>query len=176
MKDQSVWFSLIPIVFVVVVIFYEKIKQNKISNKYDEMQLRIRGKSAWYGFYSSVFYLAVCYFAEKIFDIHVLTASDAVFLGIMISGSVIVGYSILHDSYYGLNWKNSRNVIFLIIIAAVDVFLIYSLAGLIMDGALKDLKTPCTDHRMMPVLCMPILTTILITTLIRHIRPEEEEE
>ncbi len=176
MKDQSAWFSIIPIIFVVVVIIYEKKRQKKISNKYDEMQLRIRGKGAWYGYYVSVFYLAAFYILERMFDIHVLTAFHAVFLGVMISGSVIVGYSILNDSYFGLNWKRSGNVFYFVLIGAIDAVCIYFLVGLILDGVLENLKTPCMDERIMPVLTIPIFTTILITTLIRHMRPEEEEE
>ncbi len=176
MKDQSVWISVIPFALVIAVIVYQKMRQKKISDEYDEMQLRIRGKGAWYGFYVSVFYLAVCYFAEKVFDIHVLTSSDAVFLNVMISGSVIAGYSILHDSYYGMNQSNSRNILFLVLIAAADIICIFCLVNMIQSGSIQNLKIPCTDERMMPSMCIPILTTILITTLVRHMRPEEEDE
>lgn len=176
MKEQSMLFTIIPFVFVVVVIMYEKMRQKKISNEYDEMQLRIRGKGAWYGFYVSVFYLAACYVMEKVFEIHILGACDAVFLGVMISGSVIVGYSILHDSYYGLNWSGSRNVIFLLMIAAAVVVSGLCLIAMIRDGEFQDLKTPCTDERMMPVMCIPLFLTILVTTLIRHMKPEEEDD
>ena len=47
--------SFLPVAFVVIVIVHEKLRQNKIRNEYDEMQLAIRGKGAWYGFYTGRF-------------------------------------------------------------------------------------------------------------------------
>jgi len=44
--------SFIPVIFVAIVIVCEKLRQNKIRNEYDEMQLEIRGRGAWYGFYA----------------------------------------------------------------------------------------------------------------------------
>ncbi len=176
MEVQNRLFSMLPLIIVVVVILYEKGRQKRISSKYDEMQLRIRGKGAWYGFYVSVFYLAACYFTEKVFDIHLLAASDAVFLGVMISGSVIAGYSILHDSYYGMNRSKNSNLLFLLIIAAVDAICIFLLIAMISGGAFGNLKTPCEDERVMPVICIPLFTTILITSMIRHMKPEEEDD
>lgn len=166
----------LPVLFVVIVIVWEKFRQKKIRNEYDEMQLEIRGKGAWYGFYSLILYWAVFFIAENAFDFHFFTAGNAVFLGIMIGGSVIVGYSILHDSYYGLNWSDSRNLIFLGLICMIEVVAVVNLIGMILGGAFADPKTTCTDDRMMMVLCIPLFTTILITTLIRRMNPEEEGE
>ena len=167
--------SFLPVVFVVIVIVHEKLRQNKIRNEYDEMQLAIRGKGAWYGFYTLILYWAVCFFAEKTCDFHFLNAANAVFLGIMISGSVIVGYSILHDSYYGMNRSNSRNYPFLAVISGIEVCCVICLVSLIREGLFRDLSIPCEDSRLMIVLCIPLFTTILVTTLIRHLKPEEEE-
>ena len=168
--------SFLPVVFVVIVIVHEKLRQNKIRNEYDEMQLAIRGKGAWYGFYTLILYWAVCFFAEKTCDFHFLNAANAVFLGIMISGSVIVGYSILHDSYYGMNRAGSRNAAFLAVIAVIEVVAVVFLIRLLAEGVFADLRTPCRDERMMIVLCIPLFTTILATTLIRRMKPEEEVE
>ena len=38
-------------------IWHEKSRQKRISQEYDEMQLRIRGKGAWYSFYSIILYM-----------------------------------------------------------------------------------------------------------------------
>jgi hypothetical protein len=50
------------------------------------------------------------------------------------------------------------------------------LVKLFAEGVFKDLRTPCQDDRMLIVLCIPLFTTILATTLIRRIKPEEEVE
>ena len=168
--------SFIPVLFVVIVIVCEKLRQNRIRNEYDEMQLEIRGRGAWYGFYAMILYWAACFLLETALEVHFLTARNAVFLGIMISGSVIVGYSILHDSYYGMNRNGSRNIPFLAVIAAIEIVCIVFLARMAAGGAFADLKTPCTDERLMIVLCIPLFTTILVTTVIRRMRPEEEGE
>ncbi len=176
MSDHSAWFSVIPFALVVIAIIYEKSRQKKLSNEYDEMQLRIRGKSAWYAFYGSVFYLAVVYIIENVFSIRFLSSFYAVFLGVMISGCILVGYSIMHDSYYGMNRSGSRNLFFILLIGAADTGCVICFVRMLMEGVFRDLKTPCTDDRLVIVLCIPLLTTILVTTLIRHLKPEEEEE
>ncbi len=168
--------SFIPVIFVAIVIVCEKLRQNKIRNEYDEMQLEIRGRGAWYGFYAMILYWAVCFLLEQALDVHFLTAVNAVFLGVMISGSVIVGYSILHDSYYGMNRAGSRNAAFLAVIAVIEVVAVVFLIRLLAEGVFADLRTPCRDERMMIVLCIPLFTTILTTTLIRRMKPEEEVE
>lgn len=176
MKNQSVFFSLIPVAFVVIVIVYEKFfRQRKIRDAYDEMQLAIRGRGAWYGFYVFIVYWGVLYAPEKLCGFHFLTAGNAVFLGIMVSGSVIAGYSILHDSYYGMNRSRKRNYPFLTMICVVEALCVFQLIRLAAEGLFRDLSAPCTDDRLMIVLCIPLFTTILVTTLIRHLKPEEEE-
>lgn len=167
--------TFLPVLVVAVVIISEKFRQNRIRNEYDEMQLEIRGRGAWYGFYVLILYWAVCFIMENSFALHFLNAGNAVFLGLMISGSVIVGYSILHDSYYGMNRSGSRNVYFLAVIAIVEIVAVANLIGMIGAGAFSDLTKPCKDDRLLLILCIPIFTTILITTLIRRLRPEEEE-
>ena len=168
--------SFIPVIFVAIVIVCEKLRQNKIRSEYDEMQLEIRGRGAWYGFYAMILYWAACFLLEQGLDVHFLTAANAVFLGVMISGSVIVGYSILHDSYYGMNRAGSRNAAFLAVVAVIEVVAVVFLIRLFADGVFADLKTPCMDDRMLIVLCIPLFTTILVTTLIRRMKPEEEVE
>ena len=168
-------FSFLPVAFVVVVIVYEKFRQKGIRNEYDEMQLEIRGRGAWYGFYAMILYWACCFILENTFGLRFLTAGNAVFLGIMISGSVVVGYSILHDSYYGMNRSGSKNLYFLCLIAVIEFICVAIFIAMLRSGVFSDLKTPCADERIMLVLCIPMFTTILITTLIRRLKPEEED-
>lgn len=169
---------IIPVLFVAIVIIWEKFRQKNVrtQKQYDEMQLEIRGKGAWYGFYTLIVYWAVCSLAENVLDIHFLSASNAVFLGIMTGGSAMTGYSILHDSYYGMNMTGSRSIRFLSVIAVIEACAIVYLIMLILDGVFADLHIPCTDGRLLIVLCIPMFTTILVTTLIRRMRPEEGEE
>ncbi len=176
MKNQFNLFSILPVLFVAAMILFEKKKQKKIDDKYDEMQLRIRGKSAWYGFYASAFYMAVLIFAEKSFGFYFLTGANAVFLGVMLGGSVMIGYSILHDSYYGMDRSRSYNTMFLFMIGVMEVVAVLNLVRLIENGAFRDLTIPCNDDRLMVVECIPVFTSILLTTLMKHLRKEEAEE
>lgn len=178
MKGMTNLNLMIPILFVVIVIIWEKFRQKNVrtQKQYDEMQLEIRGKGAWYGFYTLIIYWAVCSLAENVFNIHFLNASNAVFLGIMTGGSAMTGYSILHDSYYGMNMTGAKSTRFLAVIAAIEVCAVGYLILLFRNGVFADLHTPCTDERLMIVLCIPMFTTILVTTLIRRVRPEEGEE
>ena len=149
MDSRSSLFSLIPIAFVVIVIVYEKfIRQKKIRDDYDEMQLSIRGKGAWYGFYILIVYLGVLYVLEGILEFRFLTGAHAVFLGIMLSGSVIAGYSILHDSYYGMNRSRSRNYPFFAVLIVIEAVSIFYLIRLVREGMFSDLRTACADDRL----------------------------
>ena len=99
--------------FIVVALFliwHEKSRQKRIDQEYDEMQLRFRAKGAWYAFYAMILFMAVYLILESS-GFSLLTAADALFLGAVVCGSVNVGYSILHDSYYGLNRTGGRNIL-----------------------------------------------------------------
>ena len=60
-------------------------------------------------------------------------------------------------------------------ICVVEALCVFQLIRLAAEGLFRDLSAPCTDDRLMIVLCIPLFTTILVTTLIRHLKPEEEE-
>lgn len=160
----------------VFLIWHEKSRQKRIEQEYDEMQLRIRGRGAWYAFYTMILYMAVYMVLEKAFGFFLLTPADALFLGTIICGSVNVGYSILHDSYYGMNRSGRGNTGFLLIVAAMEVLGIVMLVRLVSGGILKDLTQPIRDERLLPVLCLPLFTTILAFTLYRRMHPEEEDD
>ena len=160
----------------VFMIFYEKNRQKRITREYDEMQIRIRGKGAWYAFYSMVLYMAVYMILEKGFGFRMLSASDALFLGVMVSGSVVVGYAILHNSYYGMNQTGRRNLMFILIIAVMEIVSIFMLVRLCRAGVFSSLSQPITDERILIVLCLPLFTTILIASLVSRMRPEEEDD
>ncbi len=165
--------------FIVVAVFmvlYEKKRQKRISDEYDEMQLRIRGKGAWYSFYAMIFYMAAYMILEKATGFAMLSAADAVFLGVIICGSVNVGYSILHDSYYGLNRSGASSLIFLVIMVVMEAVSIVVLIRLAGSGILKGWRQTIVDERILIVLCLPLFTTILAATAARRLQPEEEDD
>ena len=157
-------------------IWHEKNRQKRISQEYDEMQLRIRGKGAWYSFYAMILFMAVYMLLEKASGFAMLTAADALFLGAVLCGSVNVGYSILHDSYYGLDHTGGQNLLFLGIVAVMEVLGIFMLVRLLSEGIVKGWSETIRDERILIVLCLPLFTTILVTTLIRRLHPEEEDD
>ena len=160
----------------VILILREKGRQKRIEQEYDEMQVRIRGKGKWYAFYTMVLFMGVYMVLEAGTGFSLLSPAKALFLSCMVSGSVNVGYTILHDSYYGMNWRSSRSVVFLSLIGVLEVTGIVLLVKLASAGAFKDLTRTIEDERIMIVLCLPLFTTILVTTLIRRLRPAEEED
>ena len=160
----------------VFMIWHEKSRQKRISQEYDEMQLRIRGKGAWYSFYSIILYMALYMLLEKAGGFALLSAADALFLGVIVCGSVNVGYTIMHDSYYGMDRTGNRNMLFLAIIAVMEVLGIYMLIRLARGGVFSDLTKTIRDERILIVLCLPLFTTILIATLLRRAHPEEEDD
>ncbi len=172
--SASVLMAVCIIAIAVGLIFYEKKRQKKIDQAYDEMQLRIRGEGAWYAFYTMVFYMAACMILEKCAGIRILSASDALFLGTVISGSVLAGYTILHDSYFGMNRSSNKG--FLLLIGVMEIFCVVMLVSLAREGIFRDLTKPAEDERIVTVLCIPLFTTILGASLYRSVHKTEEDE
>ncbi len=157
-------------------IWHEKSRQRNISQEYDEMQLRNRAKGAWYSFYAMIFFMAFYMILEKTIGFALLSAADALFLGTVVSGSVNAGYSIFHDSYYGMNRSGGRSRGFLLLIAVMDAVSAFTLARLAAAGTFSDIRQTITDERILIALCFPLFTTILAATLIRSMRREEEDD
>ena len=89
---------------------------------------------------------------------------------------MIAGYSILHDSYYGMNRNGSRNGFFLAVIVLIEAAAVVVLVKMAGEGVFQDFSKTCTDERLLILLCLPMFTTILTATLIRRLKPEEGEE
>ena len=157
-------------------LWHEKNRQKNISREYDEMQLRLRAKGAWYAFYTMIFFMGLYMILEKTAGFALFTAADALFLGAVVSGSVNAGYSILHDSYYGMNRSGGRGRGFLLLIAVMEIIAVFTLVRLAAAGAFSDLRHTIHDERILIVLCLPLFTTILTATLIRSLRREEEDD
>ena len=160
----------------VLLILLEKGRQRRISTEYDEMQLRLRAKGAWYAFSAMIFFMALYMILEKGTGFALLSASDALFLGAIVSGSVNAGYCILHDSYFGMNRSGGRGRAFLLLIAVMEAFSLFMLTRLLAAGAFSDIRKTIQDDRILIVLCLPLFTTILAATLIRGMRREEEDD
>ena len=140
--------------FIVVALFliwHEKSRQKRIDQEYDEMQLRFRAKGAWYAFYAMILFMAVYLILESS-GFSLLTAADALFLGAVVCGSVNVGYSILHDSYYGLNRTGGRNILFIGLIAIMEIVSVCMLVRMAAEGCFADLTPTIRDDRILIVL------------------------
>ncbi|MCQ2567863.1 MAG: hypothetical protein MJ127_05645 [Mogibacterium sp.] len=71
--------------------------------EYDERQKVIRGIGFKYGFYTLITYLFLLMLAE-IAELKLPVSTSVIyFTGIVISGLVLSGYTIMHDAYWGLN-------------------------------------------------------------------------
>lgn len=174
--SYSILMTALFIAAAAFVIWHEKNRQKRISQEYDEMQLRIRGKGAWYSFYTVILYMAVYMLLEKAAGFAMLTAADALFLGTIACGSVNAGYSILHDSYYGMEQTGRQNRLFIGIVAVMEVMGVFVLVRLIQEGVLRGWSETIRDDRILIVLCLPLFTTILTATAIRRLHPEEEDD
>jgi len=169
-------FILIFIVLIVCFLAKEKTRQKKIEQQFDERQLRIRGQSAWYGIYTMLVCAAAAVLAESVTGRQLLSAGQGLFFGAMLSLSVSVGFSILHDSYYPMDREERQNRIFLVLIAAVDVLCMVLLALMIRDGAFRGMESIQNDSRVLPAMCIPPLTVILICSLLRAAQDGKEDD
>lgn len=117
-------------------------KDGKFKTKYDEMQLKVRGRAYMFAFWTIVIYEAL---------MCVLTASETMVLPVtnfvlhftaVIAGVLVqVTYCIWKDAYIGLNTNAGRFSIFCIVIALINLAIgvIAVIHGeMFVDGKLQD--------------------------------------
>lgn len=161
---------------IIITIFVVKAlnKDGKFKTRYDEMQLKIRGRAYMYSFWAIVIYEAL---------MGVLTSSETLVLpvtnfvlhisAVLIGVLVQVTYCIWKDAYIGLNTHAGRFAIFSIVIALINlaVAIMAITHGLMyVDGMLQD--------QFLNLLIAILFIVIGIELLIKHFadRTVKEEE
>lgn len=161
---------------IIITIFVVKAlnKDGKFKTRYDEMQLKIRGRAYMYSFWAIVIYEAL---------MGVLTSSETLVLpvtnfvlhisAVLIGVLVQVTYCIWKDAYIGLNTHAGRFAIFSIVIALINlaVAIMAITHGLMyVDGILQD--------QFLNLLIAILFIVIGIELLIKHFadRTVKEEE
>ena len=75
-----------------------------------------------------------------------------------------------------MNQTGRRNLMFIVIIAVMEIVSVFMLVRLCRAGVFSSLSQPITDERILIVLCLPMFSTILIASLVSRMRPEEEDD
>ncbi|MBQ7587323.1 MAG: hypothetical protein IJT37_04785 [Lachnospiraceae bacterium] len=107
-KGAGFVIGLIVGIILVMVLIKMANKDRRIKTEYDERQEKIRGKAYKYAFYTMIYYQVILIglsFAELSLPIdrYVLEC-----FGIFLSCTVLGGYCVWHDVYWGLNNDHRR--------------------------------------------------------------------
>ena len=133
------------------------------------------GKGYKYGFYGILFYNAFYAAAGSWLGSSLFEPGPAAFMNICIGLIIFAAYCIWNDAYFALNYRSSRYIVLLIVLAVINYgagigFLLVGVP-MIENGLLT---TSATNF-----MCAVLLTIILLLLLIRKLVPvkgEEEEE
>ena len=107
-KGAGFIFGIMVGAILVLVLLKMANKDRRIKTEYDERQEKIRGRAYKYAFYTMVYYQAilVCLsFAEITLPIDSYIME---FFGIILGCTVLGGYCVWHDVYWGLNNDHRR--------------------------------------------------------------------
>lgn len=110
MNGKVFGFTTGLIIGLVLVVIFFKIANtnNKIKSEYDERQQRIRGKAYKYAFYTMILY-HVFMIGLSFADISIpIEPYVSEFFGIFLGCTVLGGYCVWHDVYWGLNNDKKR--------------------------------------------------------------------
>ncbi len=163
-------FGLMISAILVVLIFKITNKDGKVRTEYDERQKAVRGNAYRYAFYAGALAEAavMCVLMSGI-ELPVEPYA-LVFFGLMISCTVLAGYCVWHDVYWGLNNDHRR---YNIIIAAAVVLNIFPVAMAAKGGSLMENGKLGMASLNITVLIMMVV--ILILSLIRRLLDSREE-
>ena len=143
MKILLIFAIIYAIVVFMVYVFRRKKNPNKSQKQYDERQLLIQGKAYKYSFFTLLIYFIgigiVSIILEKDF------ASTYVYgcIGLCLSLSVYVTYSLFNDAYIGMDASSNLSVAgaFMIGVCTVGPSLFY-LDKIMVDGVLQNTTAP----------------------------------
>ena len=147
----------------VVVLFKIANTDRKIKSEYDERQQRIRGRAYKYAFYTMVIY-QVLMIGMEIGGISLpIEAYVSEFFGIFLGVTVLGGYCVWHDVYWGLN--NDKKRYFIIF----GVCLLLNLLPVVMPVISGEFaKNGIGGAPMMNILVIIMMAILIIEMGIKH--------
>ena len=124
MNGKVFGFTTGLIIGLVLVVIFFKIANtnNKIKSEYDERQQRIRGKAYKYAFYTMILY-HVFMIGLSFADISIpIEPYVSEFFGIFLGCTVLGGYCVWHDVYWGLNNNKKRDFVIFGVCLLLNLF------------------------------------------------------
>ena len=156
--------------------FAKKLHKNgEKRDRYDERQQILIGKGYKYGFYGILFYNAFYAAAGSWLGSSLFEPGPAAFMNICIGLIVFAAYCIWNDAYFALNYRSSRYIVLLIVLAVIN----YGAGIGFLLGGVPMIENGLLTTSATNFMCAVLLTIILLLLLIRKLVPvkgEEEEE
>lgn len=149
---------------VLVVIFFKFANMDKrVKSEYDERQQRIRGKAYKYSFYTMILY-HVFMIGLSIMDISIpVQPFITEFFGIFLGCTVLGGYCVWNDVYWGLNNDKKRYFIVFGVCLLLNLIPVIMLA---ISGEFE--KNGIGGAPMINILVIIMMAILLIEMAIKH--------
>ncbi len=165
MNGKGIGFAVGLMVGLILVVILFKIANTdkKIKSEYDERQQRIRGRAYKYAFYTMVIY-QVLMIGMAIGGITLpIETYVSEFFGIFLGATVLGGYCVWHDVYWGLN--NDKKRYFIIF----TVCLLLNLLPVLMPAISGEFtRNGISGAPMLNIIVIIMMAILLIEMGIKH--------
>ena len=164
---------IFDLVMLISIIVWVVIRKNKsCSQKYDEMQLRIRAKGYQISFFTALLMLCLLTFLLECGMLGIVTPGFAAFTALMVSVTVFAVYCILHDAFLAVRGNPKNHLLLFSIIVILEGFT--TVRYLLKGELLEDGKLAFGSGA--PLLMFICFLAILITLIVKTVRNGKEAE
>ena len=144
-------------------------KDNKMRTAYDERQKEIRGNGYRYGFYTLMIYDALL-IALEMGEISLpVELYQLIFVGIVLAGMVLAGYTIWKGAYWGQNNNRRR---YALIFLAIGLLNAIPVIGAVKGGEL--IRDGKFQSPLLNLICLVMLVVLGVLLLLREFLDQKE--
>ena len=164
---------ILELVLLIGIIVWVMIRKRKsCTQKYDEMQLKIRAKGYQISFFTALLMLCVLTVLLECGMLGIVTPGFAAYIALMVSVTVFAIYCILHDAFLAVRGNPKQHLLLFSIIVVLEGFTTvrYLIRGELLEGGLLTFGSGA------PLVMFICFLTILITLIVKTVRNGKEAE
>ena len=160
------------VLFIGIIVWVMIRRRKNCTQKYDEMQLKIRAKGYKISFFTALLMLCVLTVLLECNMLGIVTPGFAAYTALMVSVTVFAIYCILHDAFLAVRGNPKQHLLLFGIIVILEGFttIRYLIKGELLEGGLLTFGSGA------PLVMFICFLTILITLIVKTVRNGKEAE
>ena len=160
------------VLFIGIIVWVMIRRRKNCTQKYDEMQLKIRAKGYKISFFTALLMLCVLTVLVECNMLGIVTPGFAAYTALMVSVTVFAIYCILHDAFLAVRGNPKQHLLLFGIIVILEGFttIRYLIKGELLEGGLLTFGSGA------PLVMFICFLAILITLIVKTVRNGKEAE